>query len=207
MNKFEEAIRTCLGDEAFGKVQRAKVGIAGLGGLGSNCAVNLVRAGFRKIKIADFDSIDHTNLNRQFYFLDQVGLPKIKALKVNLERINPELQIEVFQGRIEKDNILELFADCDVIVEAFDKAEYKSMLVEMMAPTGKMIVLASGLAGIGNSDEIKVHKVRENLVIVGDLLSDVADSFPISPRVNVAAAKQADVVLEYVVGNGVSSIE
>ena len=128
-------------------------------------------------------------------------------LKVNLERINPELQIEVFQGRIEKDNILELFADCDVIVEAFDKAEYKSMLVEMMAPTGKMIVLASGLAGIGNSDEIKVHKVRENLVIVGDLLSDVADSFPISPRVNVAAAKQADVVLEYVVGNGVSSIE
>jgi len=207
MNKFEEAIRTCLGDEAFGKVQRAKVGIAGLGGLGSNCAVNLVRAGFRKIKIADFDSIDHTNLNRQFYFLDQVGLPKTKALKVNLERINPELQIEVFQGRIEKDNILELFADCDVIVEAFDKAEYKSMLVEMMAPTGKMIVLASGLAGIGNSDEIKVHKVRENLVIVGDLLSDVADSFPISPRVNVAAAKQADVVLEYVVGNGVSSIE
>ena len=200
MNKFEESIRKCLGEDAFLKVRRARVGIAGLGGLGSNCAVNLVRAGFKKIKIADFDRTDHTNLNRQFYFLDQVGLPKTKALKANLEKINPDIEIEVFQGRIEKDNILEIFADCDVIVEAFDKAEYKSMLVEMLAPTGKMIVSASGLAGIGDSDEIKVHRVREHLVIIGDLSSDVADSFPISPRVNVAAAKQADVVLEYVIG-------
>ncbi len=200
MNKFEQTLLNQFGEENFDKIQSAKIGIAGAGGLGSNCAFNLVRSGFKNFRIIDFDIIDHSNLNRQFYFEDQVGKNKVEALKENLLRINPALDIDARVERIEKENIRELFEDSDIIVEAFDKAEYKSMLVETFLATGKFIVSASGLVGIGDSDEIKVNRLKKNLIVIGDMTSDSKDNPPISPRVNIAAAKQADVVLEYVVG-------
>jgi len=198
MNSFEERVSKYFSKEDFDKIQSVKIGIAGLGGLGSNCAFNLVRVGFKKFKIVDFDKIDLSNLNRQFYFIDQVGVNKAEALKSNLCRINPDLEIESAVKKIEAENIQELFKDCDIIVEAFDKAEYKSMFVSNLLKTNKLIVCASGLAGFGNCDDIKVHRLKENLIVVGDLKSDIKNSPPLSPRVNVAAAKQADVILEYV---------
>ena len=116
MNAFEERIADQIGLEALNKIQAVKVGIAGAGGLGSNCAFNLARVGFRKLKIIDFDIIDHSNLNRQFYFFDQIGMNKVEALKVNLERINPDMEIETSAQRIEKENVRELFSDCDIVV-------------------------------------------------------------------------------------------
>ena len=101
--------------------------------------------------------------------------------------------------RIENTNIKELFNDCDVIVECFDRPEYKSMLVSEFLHSGKLIVSASGLGGIGSSDDIKVHKIKKNLIIIGDLRSDIDKAPAISPRVNIAAAKQADVVLDFVI--------
>ena len=199
MNKFEESLLAQYGKEDFDKVRSVKVGIAGCGGLGSNCACNLVRSGFKKFKIVDFDKIDHSNLNRQFYFNEQVGLDKVKALEVNLKKINVELDIETSDIRLDGGNIEDAFNDCDIVVEAFDAAECKKMLIEKLLPTGKFIVSASGLVGYGKSDDIKVHKIKDNLVLVGDLNSDSKDSAPISPRVNVAAAKQADIVLEHVI--------
>ncbi|MFH1836708.1 MAG: sulfur carrier protein ThiS adenylyltransferase ThiF [Candidatus Omnitrophota bacterium] len=199
MNAFETKLCEQLGKESFDKVQRVKVGIAGLGGLGSNSAMNLVRSGFRKFLLVDFDRVETANLNRQFYFEDQMGRLKTEALEVNLKRINPVIEIETCSEKVERSNADRIFNDCDVIVEAFDKAEYKSMLVEKMLVLKKFIVSASGLAGIGNSDDIKVHRAKKNLIIIGDLTSDVKNSFPISPRVNVAAAKQADVVLSHVI--------
>jgi sulfur carrier protein ThiS adenylyltransferase len=201
MNTFEEKISKYFTEEDFGKIQSAKIGIAGLGGLGSNCAFNLVRVGFKKFKIVDFDKIDLSNLNRQFYFLDQIGMNKPQALKDNLLRINPDLEIEMSTEKIEPTNIQELFSDCDIVVEAFDKAEYKSMFVSHFLKTDKLIVCASGLAGFGKCDEIKVHRLKKNLIIVGDLKSDIKDKPPLSPRVNIAAAKQADVILEYILTN------
>ena len=203
-NRFEENIHKQLGEEGFKKVSSVKVGIAGAGGLGSNCACNLVRAGFKNLRIVDFDRVDHTNLNRQFYFIDQVGMDKVKALEVNLKRINPDVHLESRVRKIERSNAGELFADCDIVVEAFDRAEYKSMIVEELLPLGKFIVSASGLAGYGSSDQIKVNRVKDNLVIVGDMKTDISTDPPISPRVNVTAAKQADVVLEYVLTGNLS---
>lgn len=188
-----------MGEKNFDKVRSARVGIAGAGGLGSNCALNLVRVGFEKLTVADFDIVDASNLDRQFYFLDQVGTYKVEALKTNLCRINPGLDFKIIKERIEKNNAKDAFADCDIVAECLDAAACKKTLLEELLIMGKFIVAVSGLGGIGSSDEIKIHKVKENLVMIGDLKSDICQKPALSPRVNVAAAKQADVILEYVI--------
>ena len=101
MNHLEERLARDLGLERLRKIQAIKVGIAGAGGLGSNCAFNLVRSGFKKLAIVDFDRVEPSNLNRQFYFADQIGLAKVAALKDNLLRINPDLELEIHQEKIE----------------------------------------------------------------------------------------------------------
>lgn len=197
MNKFYEDLIKKMGEENFKKIQAARLGIAGLGGLGSNCAANLVRVGFRCFTIVDFDVIDHSNLDRQFYFLDQVGQDKTKALEANLRRINSDLDINAVKVKITKENVEKLFKDCAVVAECFDRAESKSMLVTELLRLGKFVVSASGLGGCGASDEIKIHRLKDRLVVVGDLESDICAKPALSPRVNVAAAKQADAILEY----------
>lgn len=195
MRKFLEER---LGRDNLEKIRCVKIGIAGCGGLGSNCALNLVRSGFIKLKIVDFDILEASNLNRQFYFLDQVDMPKVDALAINLKRINPEVKIDTIQEKISRTNVREIFADCDIIVEAFDKAEHKSMIVSSLINKVKFIVTASGLAGFGNSDQIRIKKIKKNLALVGDLRTGIDKAPPLSPRVNIAAAKQADLILEYV---------
>ncbi len=185
-----------LGSENFGKIQDTTVGIAGAGGLGSNCALNLVRAGVKKFIIIDFDRVEPSNLDRQFYFLDQVGMVKVEALKNNLLRINPDLELTLISKKVAKDNVEELFHGCDIVAECLDMAESKRMLVEELMKMGKFIVSASGLGGIGSSDEIKTHVIKKNLIMIGDLKSDICNKPALSPRVNVAAAKQADAILE-----------
>jgi len=198
-NKFEEAVAAAFGLEKLRKIQQVTIGIAGAGGLGSNCAVNLVRSGFVKFVIVDFDQIEYSNLNRQFYFYHQVGRPKVAALQENLLAINPNLQLDVRQQKIEEHNVEAIFTHCDVIVEAFDQACYKKMIVEHYIQSDKLIVSASGIAGWANSDDLKTHKIKDNFYLVGDLCSEVkADVPPCAPRVSIAAAKQANIILEYV---------
>jgi len=199
MNDFEKALVKYIGEDNFNKIQSVSVGIAGAGGLGSNCAFNLIRSGFENLVIADFDVVDFSNLDRQFYFYNQIGKPKVEVLKQNLLSINPDANIKIYNGKLEKDNVNKVFWGCDIIVEAFDKASYKAMIAEEFIATDKFLVSASGLAGWGNSDAIKTNKIKDNFYIIGDLISEVdANLPPISPRVNIAAAKQADVILEYV---------
>jgi len=187
-----------IGKANFDKVQKTRIGIAGMGGLGSNCAANLVRVGFKTLTLVDFDIIDPTNLDRQFYFQDQVGMPKVEALKTNLLRINPELDLKTVKKKIEAPDVKTIFADCEIVAECFDRAESKSMLVGELLKLGKFIVTASGLGGAGSSDDVKVHRLKPNLAMIGDLKSDICHKPALSPRVNVAAAKQADVILEYI---------
>ena len=201
LDGFRQDLITKLGEEKLVKIERAKIGIAGAGGLGSNCAACLVRVGFKRLTIADFDVIDATNLDRQFYFEDQVGMSKVEALKMNLLRINSRLELQMLPVKLEPSNIPEIFRDCDVVVECLDRAEAKSMLVAALLSSGKLIVSASGLGGYGSSDDLKVRKLKPNLILIGDLASDIEKSPALSPRVSIAAAKQADVVLEYVVRN------
>ncbi|MCK5358562.1 MAG: sulfur carrier protein ThiS adenylyltransferase ThiF [Elusimicrobiales bacterium] len=202
MNDFEKSLLKYFSAEQLKKIQNVRVGIAGAGGLGSNCAVNLVRSGFKKFVICDFDSVEFSNLNRQFYFGDQVGMVKVKALKENLLRINPGIEVTDINKLVTAENIKVLFENCDAVVEAFDKVAAKKMITEYYLSAGKFFVSASGLAGWGNSDEIKIRRVRDTFHIVGDMKSEASEKLPpCSPRVNVAAAKEADIILEWVLNS------
>jgi sulfur carrier protein ThiS adenylyltransferase len=202
MNAFEKTLAEILGKENLAIIQKVKVGIAGAGGLGSNCALFLVRCGFKKFRIVDSDIVEIGNLNRQFYFTDQVGKRKVEALRDNLLLINPGLEIEALAKRIEQGNVADIFPDCDVVVEAFDGATDKRMIVEAYMSSGKLVVAASGLAGWDKSDDIKIHRIRDNFYLVGDLVSGIAPNRPpMAPKVNVAAAKQADVILSFFLGD------
>jgi sulfur carrier protein ThiS adenylyltransferase len=125
-------------------------------------------------------------------------MKKVEALRTNLLRINPGLELQMLSVRLDLGNLREVFRDCDIVVECLDQAGAKSMLVSGLLPSGKLIVAASGLGGFGSSDNIKVHRLKPNLVLIGDLASDIEKTPALSPRVSVAAAKQADVVLEFI---------
>ena len=129
MNNFEKEIINYLGQDYFNKLQKVNIGIAGCGGLGSNCAMNLVRSGVKRLTIVDFDKVELKNLNRQFYFQNQVGREKVQALGGNLKEINPDVDITSLVEKISENNVLEIFKNCSIVVEAFDRAQNKSMLL------------------------------------------------------------------------------
>ena len=182
-------------------LENAKVGIAGAGGLGSNVAMLLVRAGMKKLVVADFDVVNESNLNRQFFFRRQLGEKKIAALAENLRMIEPNLDLSLHDVRLTPENTDFVFAGCNVVVEAFDSAEAKAMLLHSLLPTGKPIVSATGLAGWGRSNDIRVRKVGRNLILVGDQMRDVRDGFaPVGVRVGIAAAMQANSVVSLLLG-------
>lgn len=171
-----------------------KVTIAGVGGIGSNVAVHLVRAGCRSLKLIDFDRVEVSNLNRQYYFMDQVGHYKVDMLRENLLRIAPQTTIESAIIRLTAENMLEICGDCQVLVEGFDEQETKKLLVETFADMKLPIVSASGIAGT-KIDTIRSHKLG-NCTIVGDLQSDFRSNELYGPKVSVIAAMMADVVLQ-----------
>ena len=182
-------------------LEHARIGVAGLGGLGSNVLNHLVRAGVRRFTAADFDTVSESNLNRQFFFADQIGMKKTEALARNLLRINRRLELDFHDLKLTEENLPEFFRDCDIVVEAFDRAEAKTMLIRTMAQTGIPVVAASGLAGFGNSNAVRLHKAGPHLYIVGDLASGVSPELaPASPRVGIAAAMEANTVIAVLLG-------
>lgn len=186
------------------RLQAIRIGIAGAGGLGSNCAMHLVRAGLNRFVIVDFDRVSPSNLNRQFYFADQLDQLKTFALRDNLLRINPDLDLITHQQRVTEENAWTLFNTCDIVVEAFDTETSKHMIISTLLPYGKPIVAATGLAGFGRSNEMRVQKLGRNLYIIGDGVSAVSaenQCFPASPRVGIAAAMQANTVMAILLGD------
>ncbi len=186
---------------------KAKVGIAGAGGLGSTCAVSLARAGILKLVIADFDRITEANLDRQYYFLDQVGRYKVDALSENIGRIDPRVQVTAHRLSLDRQSVEKIFADCDIIVEAVDDAGTKEMIVEtaLRSFPDAHVVCASGLAGIGNLEELRlVHHGR--LHLCGDFSRETStDSPPVAPRVGIVANMEADMVLQILINRVESS--
>ncbi|HVN58612.1 MAG TPA: sulfur carrier protein ThiS adenylyltransferase ThiF [Bacteroidales bacterium] len=187
----------------FGEIKKHlskfTVGIAGAGGLGSNCAAALARSGIGSLVIADFDYVEEANLNRQFYFANQVGMHKTDALKENLLRINPDLRLVMHNIELNRDNIPGLFEGCDVMVEAFDRADFKEFLVEtvQIKMPGVPLVVGSGMAGWGNSEIIKARKIDDKLYICGDETTQVSeDNPPMAPRVGIVSNMQANFVIE-----------
>jgi sulfur carrier protein ThiS adenylyltransferase len=180
------------------KLANKIVGIAGAGGLGSNCAVALARVGIGRLVIADFDMVSEGNLNRQYFFTDQIGRKKVTALKENIARINPAVQVTAHDVILDPVNIPRLFNDCNVIVEAFDLAEMKKMIAETVIEKmpAKYLVMGSGVAGFGNNSSIKTIKT-DNIYICGDLERETGENRPpLAPRVGIVANMQANQVLE-----------
>lgn len=176
-------------------MNKIKIGIAGCGGIGSNVACHLVRAGVDYLKFGDFDKIELSNLNRQFFFKKQIGLYKSKTLSENLLMINPEGKFEYEIIKFDRNNIKNFFADCDIVVEAFDKKENKAMLLEELLPENKIIVSASGI-GSWKTDTITRKQIGKNLFIVGDFETDTDSNKTYSHKVGAIAAVMAGIVLE-----------
>ena len=180
-------------------LKKFRVGIAGAGGLGSNCAVALARSGVGTLVLSDFDVIEESNLNRQYYFLDQIGMMKTVALKENISRINPNVFVVIHQKKLDRKNIPEIFSGCNVIVEAFDKSEMKEMLIEtiQIKMPGVPLVIGSGLAGWGNTEAIRCRRIDDTLYVCGDESYEVSDNMPsMASRVGIVANMQANVVIE-----------
>jgi sulfur carrier protein ThiS adenylyltransferase len=178
---------SCLGE--------ARIGIAGAGGLGSNVAMLLVRSGIRHLTIVDRDVVEPSNLNRQFYWPEDVGMPKVEALRRRLLRLEPELDCRYLHGELTPESAPALFADCRVVVEALDGAASKARLCSALLAGGFTVVAASGLAGYGLAP-MRVRRLGPSFICVGDFASDADAGLPtLAPRVTQAAALQADVVL------------
>ena len=182
----------------------ATVAICGLGGLGANIAVSLARAGVGRLILIDFDQVDISNLHRQQYMADQIGLYKTEALTENLKRIAPYVEIISHTTRITEENFREFLQDADIICEAFDDAEAKAMLVNSVLEQlhTKYLIAASGMAGLSSANSIKTRRAMERFYLCGDGVSDVSDDIGlVAPRVMLCAAHQAQMVLRILSGN------
>lgn len=180
------------------RLQGRVVGIAGAGGLGSNIAVSLLRAGVQRFIIADHDRVELSNLNRQHYFLDQVGMTKTEALHQNLLRINPHVQVTLHPTRITETNLVDLFGEAELMVEALDAPDQKAMLARcwMGRFPDRFLVMGSGLSGYGMSRTLGIS-VNGRLVICGDQTTEyTTDNGLTAPRLGIVAQMQANAVLE-----------
>lgn len=185
------------------KLDAAHVAIAGCGGLGSTVAVALTRIGVGHLHLVDFDRVDMTNLNRQQYFLKDVGQYKTEALKANLAQINPFVEVRIDTVKVTDDNVVDLFGDADIICEAFDVPENKTLLVNAVLeqlPNTKL-VSASGMAGFRSSNLISTRRVSKNFYFCGD-----GETAPkpgaglMAPRVGVVACSEANMITRLILG-------
>ena len=185
------------------KVKMGRVGIAGLGGLGSQIAFALARVGVGTLVLVDYDVVEPSNLNRQQYFIDQLGMLKVDALRENLTRINPYIKILTQNIMLDAETIGPIFAEVDIVVEAFDRAEMKAMLINTISQfyPDKYIVAASGLAGYKDSNTIKTTRFSSRIFIVGDQKTAAQPGMGLmAPRVGIAAHHQANLVLRILLG-------
>lgn len=185
--------------------EAATVAICGLGGLGSNVALALARAGIGKLVLIDFDRVDLSNLHRQQYALSQIGQYKTEALAENLRALNPFMAIETHTLALTAENALPLLQGADIVCEAFDRAEAKAMLVNLLAETlpDKFLVAASGMAGFGEANAIRTRKITEHFYLCGDQVSEVIDGCGLAAsRVMLCAAHQAHAILRILLKEG-----
>ena len=196
-----KALNDRHGIELQKKISSTTVAVCGLGGLGSNIAISLARAGIGKLILIDFDKVDITNLHRQQYKANQIGMCKTEALQNNLKEINPYLETKIHTICLDESNAKDVLADADIICEAFDNAEAKANIVNFVLSEmpDKYIVAASGMAGLDSANLIKTRKVSKRFYLCGDEVSDIKDGIGlVSTRVMLCAAHQAHTVLRII---------
>lgn len=183
------------------KLQKARVAIAGLGGLGSNIAVMLARSGVGHLLLVDFDTVDTTNLNRQAYRIPHLGLPKTQALSQILREINPYIDLETRCLRITSENAAAVFGSYPIVCEAFDSAANKAMLVNTLLERcpDTILVSGNGMAGYGDCNAIATRRTMRRLYVCGDAETDIGDGMGLmAPRVAVCAGHQANLVIQLI---------
>ena len=196
--EWNNALEERHGEELHKAFSSATVAICGLGGLGSNIAISLARAGVGRLILIDFDRVDITNLHRQQYKATQIGMYKTDALADNLREIAPYIELETHTERITEDNAITLLKDADIICEAFDDAECKASFANIVLSElpDKYLVAASGMAGMGVTNSIKTRRITSRFYLCGDETSEVSDGIGlVAPRVVLCAAHQAHTVL------------
>ena len=196
--EWTKALTERHGEELQQAFSSATVAVCGLGGLGSNIAIALARSGVGRLILIDFDRVDITNLHRQQYKASQIGMYKTDALAENLREINPYIELEAHTERITEENAVTLISDADVICEAFDDAECKAMLtnIVLFEMPDKYLVAASGMAGMGVTNSIRTRRITSRFYLCGDETSEVSDGIGlVAPRVALCAAHQAHTVL------------
>lgn len=200
---WQKVLEQRHGKELQDRYSKSTVAICGLGGLGSNIAIALARAGIGKLILIDFDRVDLSNLHRQQYKAAQTGMYKTEAILENLKEIAPYLEAEIHTVKIDEENAAWLLHSADVICEAFDNAEAKAMLTDTVFEKmpDKYYVAASGMAGFGSANTIKTRKITSRFYLCGDEESDVvAEGTLFSSRVMLCAAHQAHTVLRILAG-------
>lgn len=182
------------------KLKKTRVCILGLGGLGSNVAVLLARSGIGYLKLVDFDIVEASNLNRQQYRISHIGIKKTEVMKSIIREINPFVEVDILDIKVDRKNIYSIVGDIEIVVEAFDRAETKAMtLEELLTDKNKIVVSASGMAGLGSANEIVTRKIKDNFYLIGDNYSDYEEySGIMSTRVMICAAHQANMVLRLI---------
>lgn len=201
--EFEEMLFARHTPKVHEKIKGATVGIAGLGGLGSNIAEMLARTGVGRLVLADFDLVEPSNLNRQNYTVRHLGMPKVEAAKLYLSEVNPYLEVAPHFVRVNEDNLARIFAGCDVVCEAFDDPCQKAMLVSGLLEQlpGVAVVASSGMAGYASANQIQTSKQFHNLYLCGDGETDARPGCGLmAPRVGVCAGHQANMVLRLLLG-------
>lgn len=201
--EWTEALVSRHGATRQEQFARGRVVICGLGGLGSRVAELLTRAGVGYLRLVDFDKLEPTNLNRQFYFQDQLGRYKADALAENLRRISPYTELEIHKEKVTENNLPALLTGVDVIVEAFDAPAAKALLVNGARETSPSVplVAASGMAGLGSGNSMEIHALSPFFYLCGDRKTGIeAGDGLYGARVAICAAQEALVVLQLLAG-------
>lgn len=184
-------------------LSNSSVGIAGLGGLGSNAAIALTRLGIGNLVLIDFDIVEKENLNRQYYFLDQIGMYKIDAMKENIKKINPNVKLKLHKKRLKKGSISNYFKKVDVIIEALDNARIKTEFIEEILLTlpKKPIVAASGVTGYKNPDRIQTKKLGKLFLVQDEQALSADEDILYAPRVCIMANWEANLAVEIILSD------
>lgn len=200
---MREALNIRHGEDLQNKISAARVAVCGLGGLGSNIAIALARAGVGHLHLIDFDRVDLTNLNRQQYAVGQLGQYKTDALRETLSLVSPYCDVTCDTIKVTEENLPDLLRNEDYICEAFDRAEAKAMLVSGVLEhfPEKYLVAASGLAGLGSANTIQTRRVSQRFYLCGDGTSDSSVGLGlVASRVLVCAAHEANMILRLIAG-------
>ena len=200
---MREALNIRHGEDLQNKISAARVAVCGLGGLGSNIAIALARAGVGHLHLIDFDRVDLTNLNRQQYAVGQLGQYKTDALRETLSLVSPYCDVTCDTIQVTKENLPDLLKTEDYICEAFDRAEAKAMLVSGVLEhfPENYLVAASGLAGLGSATTIQPRRVSKRFYLCGDGTSDSSVGLGlVASRVLVCAAHEANMILRLIAG-------